>query len=451
MDPLASYEIAPWVLLSLILMTVVVGFLTVRLLKPQRMKMMIIMMLFGVFCYSGYGIAFLEVDNRYIIKYFIFISCLCLPLIFKRKSFLEIQKDSGFDGFLNKHRRFVKSLAFTYLLLEFVPLVYPEVKLFNIFHGSGMSLENLWQDRWSYQENTLIRIIDAFAAFLLPFFLIYITQLQVAKENGKKSVCLFILFVLFKYMRYSYLGRYQMVIFAFIIFLLIFCVKGYKFVFTRKHFVILAAGALSIVPFLYAFTFIRMGMSADFGVSFFDLFGLLINSEAYYPVYYDIACYSPDLQSQTPITFFLWLLFLPIPSFIFPGKPTLEGDAFTYAVTGMSFGDNNFSSCLPSVLGESFMFFGHHFYWIEALVIGFVITISMKFLLRNRTMTFFSVYMIVYVLTLGRAGAASYMSTIINTILSVFLLYISYKCLPKKHKKPNNHNHEKNSVFISVR
>lgn len=216
-------------------------------------------------------------------------------------------------------------------------------------------------------------------------------------------------------------------VFGLIIYLLAFCVKGYEFKMSKKNVGIIIAVVLSLIPFLYAFTFIRQGNSMDVGLSFKDVLGLLIDSEAYYPVYYDEALHSTALQSQTPMTFILWLLFLPIPSFVFPGKPTLQGDAFTYAVTGKSYGDANFSSALPSVLGESFMFFGSDFYWVGALIIGCVIATSINFLLKHKTLNFFAIYLIVFSLTLGRGGASSYMSTIINDSLSIFVLYFYVK------------------------
>lgn len=428
MGVLTSYEIDSLALFIIILASFFVGTIALSKQSSPRMKLLIVIMLMGVFFYSGYGISYRVVDNKYILCYIIFIICLCIPFILFNKRCKDSSEDfTQLDFYIVTHRNLIRNLAFAFLFCYFVPLVYPEFKLFNIFKSPGFLLENLWEDRWSYKENTIIVMIDAFKAFFQPFFYIYITQLQIDKVKNRKVVLLFMSVVLMLYMRYSYLGRYQMMLFGLIIYLLAFCVKGYEFKISKKNVSIIIAVVLALIPSLYAFTFIRQGTSADSGLSFNDIVGLLIDSEAYYPIYYDVALHSTALQGQTPLTFILWLLFLPIPSFIFPGKPTLQGDAFTYAVTGKSFGDANFSSALPSVLGESFMFFGEEYYWVSALIIGCVIFFVINFLTKHKTLNFFTIYLIVFSLTLGRGGASSYMSTIINGSLSVFVLYFYVK------------------------
>lgn len=429
MDLSSSFEIEAQVLLLIILITILVSVFVVHRQKSPQIKLLIILMLSGVFFYSGYGISYRIVDNEYILKYILFIICLCLPLVLfnidnRNKSF----EFSQLDIYLLNHKILVRNLAIAFLICYFIPLIYPEFKLFNALKNPGFSLENLWKDRWAYKENSVIVIVDAFKAFFQPFFFIYLTQLQVEKVKNRKVVLLYSSVILMLYMRYSYLGRYQMVVYGLIIYLLAFCVKGYSFKIAKKNIVIIISVILSLIPFLYAFTFIRQGQTANLGFSFGEVLGLLIDSEAYYPINYDIAAHSSALRGQTPMTFILWLIFLPIPSFVFPGKPTLQGDAFTYAVSGKSFGDANFSSSLPSVLGESFMFFGSDYYWIGSIIIGSVIFVVFRFLLRHRTLSFFTVYLVVFSLTLGRGGASSYMSTLINGSIAVFLLnfYVKY-------------------------
>lgn len=428
MKYLLSYDIDSVALLILTIATVLVGAFSIYKVTNYRFRLLIAIMLFGVFFYSGYGISYTEVDNDYISKYIIFIICLCVPFLVANKTIKESEEYSILDNFVIKNQGIVKKLAFLFLVCYFIPLVYPEFKLFNIFSGSLFSLENLWEDRWSYRENSLILMIDAFKIFLQPFFFIYLTLLQ--EKGTKKHVVVLLYFstVLMLYTRYSYLGRYQIMVYGLILFLLSVSVRGYNFEIKKKHILTIIGVVLSLIPFLYAFTFIRQGTSVDSALSFSDIASLLIDSEAYYPTYYDTCLHSTALQNQTPLTFILWLIFLPIPSFLFPGKPTLQGDAFTYAVTGKSFGDANFSSALPSVLGESFMYFGDY-YWVEALIIGFVSLVVIRYMLKSKTLTFYSIYMIVFVLTLGRGGGSSYLSTLISGSVSLIVLNIYLKLI----------------------
>lgn len=423
---LPSYSLDTQILFWLIISTMFIAYLCLRNQHSLQIKLLIVMMLTGVFFYSGYGISYQVVNNRYTLKYVIFILSLCLPFILG-KNIDEGNDFSELDIYLNKNKRLIKKLAVAFLVCYFIPLIYPEFKLFNIITNPGFRLDNLWEERWAFKENPIIVMIDAIKAFLTPFFFIYLTQLQSKKVNNIKVVFLYCCTVLMLYMRYSYLGRYQMIVFGLIIYFLVFCVRGYDFKIGKKNIITIILIVLSLIPFLYTYTFLRIGQATDMGLSFKDIASLLIYSESYYPIYYDVAVNSPVLQEQTPWTFILWIIFLPIPSFLFPDKPTLQGDAFTYAITGKSFGDTNFSSSLPSVLGESFMYFGDEFYWIEGLIIGLIIYFIMKYLLSHKCLNFYAIYLIVFVLTLGRGGAASYMSTIINGTLAIFLLHFYVK------------------------
>lgn len=433
MENLLSYDIDPVALLNIILATVFVGAFAIYRVKNYRFRLLIAIMLFGVFFYSGYGISYTQVDNGYISKYIVFIICLCTPFLLYNKTIKDSCRYSELDMFIISHQNIVKKLAYLFLVCYFIPLVYPEFKLFEIFSGSLFSIENLWEDRWSYRENSIILMIDAFKIFLQPFFFIYLTLLQKKGTKNRVVVLLYFSTVLMLYARYSYLGRYQIIVYGLILFLLAVCVKGFNFSLNKKHVLTIVGVVLFLIPFLYAFTFIRQGTSVDSALSFSEISSLLIDSETYYPIYYDTCLHSTALLNQTPLTFILWLIFLPIPSFVFPGKPTLQGDAFTYAVTGKSFGDANFSSALPSVLGESFMYFGEY-YWVEALIIGFVALFVIRYMLKSKTLTFYSIYMIVFVLTLGRGGGSSYLSTLISGSVSLIALNIYLK-LNKTNKQ----------------
>lgn len=69
MENLLSYDIDPVALLNIILATVFVGAFAIYRVKNYRFRLLIAIMLFGVFFYSGYGISYTQVDNVYISKY----------------------------------------------------------------------------------------------------------------------------------------------------------------------------------------------------------------------------------------------------------------------------------------------------------------------------------------------------------------------------------------------
>lgn len=409
------------IVLLLFIFTLIIGRIVVRRMKSMQLKLLVLLALFTVFVYSGYGIAYKEVDNKYCYYYFLYIICLLIPfMVYGRKNIDKI-KDTPLDSYLIKHNKFLLSCTIIYLVCMFVPLVYPSFKLFDVFTKGFNGLIGFYDLRVEYKSNALIGVIDTLRVFVQPFFIAYITSLQV-KGNNRNALILFVSTILLDYMRYAYLSRYQIVIYALLIFLLAFSVKGYSFNLRIKQIFLVICAGFAAIPLLLSYTYIRQGNLYEGSHAFSDMMSMLIDSEAYYPTYYDHLLKSPMLANQTPMVFILWLICLPIPSFIWPSKPTFQSDAFTYSLTGLHYGDYGYSSSLPSVMGESFMFFGADFFWLHALIIGLVMVLIMNYLSKHKTMTFYSVYLAVYVLTLGRAGATSYMSTIINGSLAVFLL-----------------------------
>ncbi len=418
----SDVELEPLLIVSL--WTAFVCFLTIRKLKDKRSQIMFFLLCVSVFIYSGYGISYPEVNNKYIISYMLFLSCFALPFYVKGPGLKResLQRKSDLDFFLERHRQFLKFCAYSYLLCLLIPLLYPEFRLFKVFQNGFEGLIGFYDLRVQYKSNAIIGLVDTLRVFLCPLFFIYLTIVQNINPRTKKPIVFFLISVFFAYARYSYMGRYQMVINAILIYFILSCVRGYTFKIKFKNLVYIAIGGMAAIPLLYAFIFIRQGNSVEDGGGFFNIAKMLIDSEAYYPIYYDHILNSSFLKSQTPLTFILWLIFLPIPSVIWPSKPTLQSDAFTYSLTGMHYGDANYSSSLPSVLGESFMYFGEQFYWVQALIMGFIVVFSIKYLLRHKCTNLLSLYLIVYVMSVGRGGAASYMSTIVFGVLPVFFL-----------------------------
>lgn len=417
-------DVAIGPLFFLALWTAIVCVFTANRLKDKRLKIMFALLCCSVFLYSGYGIAFPEVDDRYLLYYFIFIACFSIPVLLLRDKglVLETQMSSRLDLFFETHMGFLKKCSYAYLLCLFIPLVYPEFKLLDFIHNGFNGLIGFYDLRVQYQSNTLINVIDTLKVFLCPFFYIYLTEVKEVKPFSRQPVCLFLLSILFEYMRYSYMGRYQMVINALLLFFILSCAKGYSFNINFKQLAYIVGGVVLAIPFLYAFTFIRQGNAVENAGGFVETVKMLINSEAYYPIYYDHILTSPNLKSQTPMTFILWLLFLPIPSVIWPGKPTLQSDAFTYSLSGLHYGEYGYSSYLPSVMGESFIYFGIDFFWVQAIIMATIMIMLFHYLLKHRSTNLLLLYLIVYVLSIGRGGAASYMSTLIFGVLPIYII-----------------------------
>ena len=413
------------ILLIVFLYTVFVGGICFYFIKYSLIRVLLTLLLFACFIYSGYGIAYPEVDNRFVYYYVLYITCLVIPFLCFTKTWNRLALKLTYtklDIFLYNHYGPLKWLTFFYFFLLFVPLVYPEFKLFNVFTNGFSGLVGFYDKRVAYNNSVLISITDALKIFVLPFFLVFVTVKQMRSPQSKLPLFLFVLAILFEYMRYEYLGRYKMMIYLLLILSLKFVIKGGDFHLKKKHVITLLAILFSLIPFLYMYTFIRIGADADWDISFGGIIRLFMASETYYPIFYNHILTSSFLAGLTSLQYVLWLMFLPIPSFLFPMKPTLESDTFTYSLTGLSYGETGYSSFLPSMMGESFMFFGNDFFWIHALLLSFIIVFIIKYLLRNRMLLFCVFYFCVFIVTIGRVGGTSFMPLLINGTISIVLL-----------------------------
>lgn len=167
-------------LLVLSLWTIFVCFFTVKKIADKRLKIMFSLLCGSVFVYSGYGIAFPEVDDRYIVPYMIFVSSFSIPFLCLKNNKLGgcLQDRSSVDSFFETHITFLKYCTFIYLLCRFIPLVYPEFKLFQIFQTGFSGLVGFYDLRVQYKSNALIGLIDTIRVFSTPFFFIYLTVIR---------------------------------------------------------------------------------------------------------------------------------------------------------------------------------------------------------------------------------------------------------------------------------
>lgn len=300
----------------------------------------------------------------------------------------------------------------------FIPTVYPEFKLFQPL----LIRDEYWETMASYKSNIVISIVDTVSMFIRPFFFAYLICYKYKNPKGIKHISLFVLVTLLQFIRLHYLGRNSLVTIFVELFILMFCITGFKVELKYKHVLILVAVVLLSVPFLFTYKSLVNGFGTDFIDSNFGVMaGLLIDQEFFYPTYYD-QILSNFTVSQNPLDFILYVIFLPIPSILFPWKPTLHvADSFTYAITGLTRGDVGFSILLPSILGESFQFFGREFCWVFALISGYVVCVVTKYLCKHKTFCFYVWFMIIQAFTYGRGGTSALLPVLVNGTIGVFI------------------------------
>lgn len=403
--------------------TILVVMFVFNYVKDNKIRVAIVLSAISIFIYSGYGIALEVVNNKYLYKYIIALFFFYLPFVLLEHRGGKSNHLQGqlMEAYLDKHSGFLRSSAYIYLFLIIIPLIFPKFRMFNVFI-SGITIEGIYDYFNAVAKDPFSRMTAALALFFKPFFLAYITFIRIKEPKSLKPFALFLADFMIDIMDSCYLGRSSMVYTGLLLYFLVFCIKNGEFIITRKHILGILGIILASIPFLYAYTFIRVGFEAD-AISYSDSLELLLASETTYPTYYDHILSSQILQQvQSPLAIFLWLIFLPIPSVLWPGKPSLANDMFTFSITGLHRTDYGYSSLLPSFLGESFMYFGGTFYWVFTFLMGLVFALILRYLSQNRYMTLFMLMLAVRLTAAGRAGATAAIPYFVNGVLFVLLI-----------------------------
>lgn len=69
------------ILLMVFLYTVFVGGICFCFIKCSLIRVLLTLLLFACFIYSSYGIAYPEVDNKFVYYYMLYIICLVIPFL----------------------------------------------------------------------------------------------------------------------------------------------------------------------------------------------------------------------------------------------------------------------------------------------------------------------------------------------------------------------------------
>lgn len=416
-----------------VIITLFVVMIVLRNVKDYRFRWVLLALIGSIFLYSGIGIAFTGVNNMYLAYYGIFLLCFILPSIVVKES-VSNKDFSSIDLFFLKHYRIIKWIAYFYLFLLLLPSIYPEFRLFQPFEVRDM----FWETKEKLATDPVTNIASVISMLIKPFAYAYIVCYTCKYPKGRKHLIYFGLIILLSFIQLHYLARNQMVVFAADFLILAFCLKGNKIIIKKKYIVVFALLVAAAIPFFYAYSFIRMGHSFDeTSLSFTDMAGLLFSEEFCFPKFYDeIISNTAGYKDLSILGYIAYIMFLPIPSFVWGGKPSIEfASLFTYNTIGLSSGDTGYYVLLPSAMGESLMVGGLGFFWLFALITGLVVAVMTKYISKHTTLIYYFFCLIVQFATYGRGGTAGLMPTLINGLLGVFILDIFLSSRKRKTKQ----------------
>lgn len=399
--------------------------------SSQNSKFLVGIFTLSFYVYCGSGLSFNDIlFDEYILKYctYLILFMLTLRIISGNTRGLRY-----IDTDYCKAWNLVSLGAYVFIVISFIDLVYPEFKLHHIFIPPRMSTENIFFYAARNQEDIILKLVMTLQNLLLPIYLIYLNVL-IIRGKKIKAVIIFLALVYVDYISREYISRNEILMDTLLIISMLFVIKRNGLVITKK---LIAGGLLVIlvmIPIFLGMQSYRLG--GNFIVqSLTDAFITLWRFEGDYSKYY------PFLTSQliSVKDYLLWLVFLPIPSILWRGKPAIYiNDVFTEQILGLTRGDQHFYVILPSLLGESFMVFGQDFYWFQALFCGAITAYLFKSLYRNRYLLLNYIYFLFQLLFIARGGTASFLPPLINGTVAIFIFNLFVNAL--KQSKGVNSN-----------
>lgn len=416
-------EINIWTLSGITLITIFILITASRKCNTEK-KLVIYILGLSIYVYSGVGIALRQVNDIYILHYTVFLILLFASLrLFSSDRIVftlgkhnkgASQRSFGerLTNVIENNSRAIRILGIVFLISMFIPIIYPENRIVDMFRVTSFTSIGIHARLQAYQENVIVKICNNIALIGQPFFFVYLYQL-IERNKKKTGLVLILLWILFNFGQLNYLSRYELVIYVLFVAMYLVIAKRGRIKIEARWMIAVGIIAVFSLPLLVNFTEIRLGRSGN-NLSIIEALRALVESECDYPAYYD-RCIA-NAGAVNPITYLLWLVFLPVPSIIWPGKPAVKiSYIFTSLIRGVSSVSSvGYYNILPSILGESFLVFGSWTFWIEAIVLGAIIGIYFKFFLRTEKLSFLTLYMMLMASTIGRGGTQSYLPTIIN-------------------------------------
>jgi hypothetical protein len=384
-----------------------------------------------ILIYCGIGCALVEVPANYPYYYFIYIFFLSISIyLFGGKSNKKGHQEKNIlNEFID---RFGKYIILVYIFLFIIELCFPTFILFRIFNPPSADLNTLWakimNENNRYYNTVLSSVIYILKQFLFPFYLFSLYKYRY--KILKLFICIFIVLYL-DYCKNAYIARNIIGCYG-----IVFCYILYNFnPKTRKilHTVLIIVFP-SVIVFFVNYTKIRIGAVVE-NISFEDAFNILLYKEGSLPVNFNVCV---NNSSELWTDYLHWMITLPLPGFM----KSIDADfAFNYILSEEILDtfrtSNNFYVILVGNVGESVFLFGKYFFWIHAIIYGFIISKVFYFLRKYNCFSAIFIYMAVHFgMVISRAGTVSGYPFVFKGIIILWLfVYIYQRFNSKLHIK----------------
>jgi len=403
------------VLLLVLLGTLFVGGLSIVTAKGIWQRLLLVGFYSGLCLYSGVGAALPDVPKYYLLYYFGFLCAFAYAFWFFRMAFVHLSIRSGqvltrILGNVEQHRGW-PLVIWVYILLHLVPLLYPEIRIHQLFAPPSPDLLARFAARWEPQQMDVLRkLVEYIQVLLSPFFYIALFRYR---QRLNRIVLIFAFLLYVQYIAGGYIGRGTVLIAFATLWLALWVVRPKL----RRA---LVALAVTVAPFVlissYWYSVIRIGGTPN--VSPMQAALLVVENEISFPR--DVGV--PIIESGARVDlmkYAIWMFTLPIPKLL---TGEIEGARINYEISelvlGLKRGQPGYYVVLPGLVAESVYIFGRYFFWLHAVFIAFLAAFVMRLIERTPQLLFLQSYVIVtFAYHLNRGGISGPLGILINNFL----------------------------------
>lgn len=422
---------------ALLLMVLINGGLllfTYRLIPKNTRRIYYLFSIVSMFIFSGFGISYYEIGQEFLGEYLIFSTVFILSLFLTMRStknnkiitYMSDKIITPINNDLNmnskKGNTFYAFCTILFYLTFLVFLVIPELRISQVWNPPKATVIGGYERINLAQNNIILDLAMMMRTLLLPFFMVYLYRLKLSGKSLK--IIIFIsIWIYFYFLSQIYIGRYEFIVFLIFLFVLLTSKQINKLYISGKQLITIAGVFIISIPTLLSYQYSRIGaemQNLTFGHAMSELMGIELQFPSNYSVTIALS------ESISAIKYFLWFILLPIPSFVLPEKgeiTILLNRVFSSSVLGVNYGETGYYGLVPSILGEAFLLYGQHFFWIHAIFLAVMLASICKFLEKMPELSAINLYIAINAIAIARGGTQGFFGLVINSLI----FYIVFK------------------------
>lgn len=432
--------IDPFILMIVLIGTLIISGVCVINVRGLWQRLLLLGMFSGLCFYSGIGAAYSDVPNYYLLYYFGFLSAFAFAFWFFKAVFVHLGNRSGqvlpraLDT-VDSHRVW-PVIIIVNLVLHFIPLIYPEIRLQQLLAPPAPDLLTFWSARWVQERDIFLKLADYVRLLLTPFFYIALYRYR------QRLILVALLLGLPLYLQYinnAYIGRGHIMI-AFATFWLALWVARQKYRKTVVFFAVIAIPLMLMASHYYGV--IRIGGTPG-NVKPVEAVVRVLETEISFPRNVGV----PIIESKAKadlVAYARWMFTLPVPKLL---TGEIDGARINYEISelilGIGRGARGWYVVLPGIVAESIYIFGRYFFWLHAVFVAFLAALVLRLMERTPQLLFFQAYVVIlFAYHLNRGGISGPLAILVNEFM-LFYLFVVINIITVSRRQHISESHNK--------